>query len=349
LRRRRAASQWLHRPDGGTPASVVGHLLAVQAQDAEASRLAVRARATRVTRADVLAAETSGELVTTWLMRGTMHLVRREDIGWLHALTAPRLETASRRRLGQEGVTEDQADRAVGIIVAALADEGPLTRRQLAERIAPHGIRTEGQALVHLILHAALRGQVVLAADHRGGRAPLLAADVLGAPLDRDKVDRDAALAELVRRWLAARSPAGERDLARWSGLPLGDVRRGLRSIPGELDEEPGGLVALRGGDRTPPPSTPTRVLGAFDELLLGWRDLDFLLPAEHRAEVITNGGGLVRPAVAVDGAVRAAWRARRTGARLAVDVAPFDARRLPGLDAELADLARFEGRALAG
>jgi hypothetical protein len=299
-----------------------------------------------VTRAGVLAAETSGELVTTWLMRGTMHLVRREDVGWLHALTAPRLETASRRRLGQEGVTEDQADRAVGIIVAALADEGPLSRRQLAERIARHGIRTEGQALVHLIVRAALRGQVVLAADHRGGRAPLLAADVLGAPLDRDAVDRDAALAELARRWLAARSPAGEADLARWSGLPLGDVRRGLRAIGGELDAESGGLVALRGAHRAPPPPTPTRVLGAFDELLLGWRELGFLLPPEHRAEVITNGGGLVRPAIVADGAVRASWRARRTARRLAVEVVPFDASPLPGLDAELADVARFEGRA---
>ena len=54
-----------------------------------------------------------------WLNRGTLHLVASEDYPWLHALTAPTLLTASARRLAQEGVTPDAAERGVTAIERA--------------------------------------------------------------------------------------------------------------------------------------------------------------------------------------------------------------------------------------
>ncbi len=104
LRRARAAAQLLHRPRGGA-VEAVEHLLAVQAQDLRAARLALRARAKRLRAADVDAALTDERaLVVGWLMRGTLHLVGSEDYHWLLALTAPGRVTANARRLGQEGV-----------------------------------------------------------------------------------------------------------------------------------------------------------------------------------------------------------------------------------------------------
>ena len=46
-------------------------------------------------------------------------------------------------------------------------------------------------------------------------------------------MDRDSALAELARRFLAGHAPADERDLAKWAGLPLRDARAGLRGDRG--------------------------------------------------------------------------------------------------------------------
>ena len=91
LRARRAAAQGLHPAVGGGPEAVVARLLAVQAQDYRAARLAVRARAPGgPPAAAVDAALTAGRsLVIAWLMRGTLHLVGREDHAWLLALTAP--------------------------------------------------------------------------------------------------------------------------------------------------------------------------------------------------------------------------------------------------------------------
>src|SRR4051794_8982818 len=146
LRARRAAAQGLHPVAGGPPEAVVARLLAVQAQDIRAARLALRAGAAGwVGTADVRAAlGRDGALVVAWLMRSTLHLVRREDHPWLLALTGPTQEAAARRRFAQLGVTPDAAERAVAGIERALGTEGPLSRPGPPPRRAPAGAPPEG-------------------------------------------------------------------------------------------------------------------------------------------------------------------------------------------------------------
>jgi len=64
------------------------------------------------------------------------------DYPWLHALTTPPLHTANARRLAQEGVSPDLADRGVDVVERSLARDGPLTRRQLGDRIRAAGVAT---------------------------------------------------------------------------------------------------------------------------------------------------------------------------------------------------------------
>jgi hypothetical protein len=304
LRRDRAAAQLLHRPLGGA-VDVVEHLLAVQAQDLRAARLALRARAKGVRAADIDAALTDKRaLVVGWLMRGTLHLVGRDDYTWLLALTAPGRLAGNARRLGQEGVSPDDADRAVAIIERALADEGPLTRPELAERIAARGIRTEGQAMPHLLMLAALRGVAVLGPlRDDGAHAFVLAHDWLGgAPAP---VERDGALAELARRYLRGHGPANAADLAAWAGLALRDARAGLDAIAQELRGR-GDLLDL--AQRAPAPdAVPPRLLPAFDPYMLGWKDRAFAVPARH-ARRVHPGGGMVRATATVDGRAVGTW-----------------------------------------
>jgi hypothetical protein len=88
------------------------------------------------------------------------------------------------------------------------------------------------------------------------------------------------------------------------------------------------------------------RLLGRFDDYLLGWRGRDLILDPRH-ARRIQAGGGWIHPAVVVDGRVVGTWRARRAGDRLEVSVEPFGrlpAGSRPGLEAEVADLGRFLG-----
>ena len=157
----RLSAQLLSGSSATTALDVAERLLAIQGQDARGARLAIRARTVGLRSVDVDRAMTADRaLVTTWLNRGTLHVVRSEDYWWLHPLTNPALRTGNARRLSQEGVSPAAADRGVEVVERSLAAEGPLTRRQLRERIAAAGVRVEGQALVHILFLASLRGLV---------------------------------------------------------------------------------------------------------------------------------------------------------------------------------------------
>lgn len=299
----RLAAQVLSGEPLRSAEQVAERLLAVQGQDPRGARLAVRARTERVTAADVDRALTEERsLLITWLNRGTLHLVRSEDYPWLHALTTPPLLTSSTRRLRQEGVSERDAERGVETIVAALADEGPLTRAQLRERLDSAGVPTAGQALVHLLFLTTLRGLSVRGPMAGKEHAYALVSDWLGEPT---AVDREPALAELARRYLVGHGPADDRDLARWAGLPLRDARAGLEAIAAELRQRQDGLVELKGAGR-PAPLPPPRLLGAYDPLLLGWTSREEVV-GPHRLLVTDNG--LFRPFALVAGRAVATWR----------------------------------------
>jgi hypothetical protein len=293
----RARAQLLQRPRGLTAADVVERLLAVQAQDARALPLALRARGADLGDGEALA--------ITWLMRGTLHLVRREDVHWLLALTAPRQVAGNRRRLLRLGIGEAVAERAVRLMRDALADRGPLPRAVLADMLRERDIPVAGQAIAHLTHRAALAGAIALGVD----RAFVL----LDWPPGPE--------GDLGARYRAAHPHATPADLARWSGLPLGVARAALRDA-----HEP----TWRAGP------VPVRLLGAFDELLLGYRDRTPTLAAEHERHVYP-GGGILRPVVIEDGVVKATWRLRAGE----VAIEPFaDIADQAGLAAEIAAIA---------
>jgi hypothetical protein len=299
----RLTAQLLAGPPARSPLAVAQRLLAVQGQDLRGARLALRARSEGLTVADLDRALTEERsLLITWLNRGTLHLVASDDYPWLQALTTPPLLTGNARRLAQEGVTPAAADRGVAAIEQALTEDGPLTRDQLRDRVAAARVPTKGQALVHVLFLAALRGVAVRGPIAGNQHAYALVRDWLGEP---QPVDRDRALAELARRYLAGHGPAGDRDLARWAGLPLRDARAGLTAIASELTEREDGLVDLARRAPAAEPS-PTRLLGAFDPLLLGWCSREAVL-GSNAASVIA--GGVFRPFALIGGRAVATWR----------------------------------------
>ena len=331
----RLTAQMLSGPPAGDPAAVAERLLAVQGQDPRGARLAIRARSSGLTAADVdRALSDERSILITWLNRGTLHLVRREDYPWLHALTTPPLFTASARRLAQEGVSPAAADRGVAVIERALSDEGPLTRAQLGERIAAAKVRTEGGALLHLLMLASLRGLTVRGPMAGKQHAYVLVRDWLGEPVP---VDRAAALAELARRYLAGHGPADDRDLARWAGLPLRDVRAGLVAIAPELEQRKDGLVELKRRPAAAGLPAP-KLLGSFDPLLLGWRSREPIL-GTNQGVVTLNG--IFRPIALVGGRAVATWT--MPGGEVTLE--PFGRitrRDAAALEADAADVVRF-------
>jgi hypothetical protein len=150
-------------------------------------------------------------------------------------------------------------------------------------------------------------------------------------------VDRAVALAELARRYLAGHGPADDRDLARWTGLPLRDARAGLDAIASELDVRRDGLVELT--RRSPAAQLPPpRLLGQFDPLLLGWVSREPVLGGHKK---IVTANGMFRAFALVRGRAAAIWK--MSNGKVALE--PFG--RLTRKDAaalvdEAADVVRF-------
>ncbi len=286
-----------------SPVAVAERLLAVQGQDPRGARLAVRARTAGVTAADVDRELTEDRsLLITWLNRGTLHLVRSEDYPLLHLLTAPTHFAGCKRRLQNEGVSEGDGERAMKVIEKTLADEGPLSGQDLRTRLESADVPTEGQIFIHLMFIAAARGILVRGPMVGKQHAYVLVRDWLGK---QKPVDRERAVIELARRYLAGHGPADDRDLARWAGLPLRDARAGLAAIAGELEEREDGLVELKRHPATAP-VPPPRLLGAFDPLLLGWTSRDEVV-GPHKILVTING--IFRPFALVGGRAVATWK----------------------------------------
>jgi hypothetical protein len=309
-------AQLLAGPPARSPEAVCERLLAVQAQDPRGFRLAVRARTSGLTVAGVDAALASGALVVSWLNRGTLHLVRAEDYWLLHPLTTPRLATGNAARLRQEGVSPRDAERGVAAVVSALSD-GPLGRTALRAAVGAAGVPVAGQALVHVLVLATLRGLVVRGPMVGREHGFVLVSSWLGPPV---LWDRDEALRELGRRYVVAHGPATDRDLAKWAGIRLTDARRALD-----------GVRQPRAVRDVPPP----RLLGAFDEVLMGWESRAPVLGA-YESRVVS--GGLFRPFALVDGVAAGLWRIERQR----VVVEPFGDLDVSRLDAEARDVERF-------
>lgn len=322
----------------------------VQAQATAPARLAVRPRSTGLdARAVTRACNDERSVVRTWTVRGTLHMVPAEDVGWLVGLLGPVFAAAGRRRRLQLGLDEDACDRGLRALRAVLADSGPLVRGDLVRELAARGVALDprSQAPAHLLAYAAMRGLVCRGPDAPGDEPTyVLLADWVGA---RPAVEPDDALAELARRHLRAFGPAGPEDFATWSGLPRAQARRGFELVGAELAEveaagERAWLLAaadpLADLDAADARGPCVRLLPHFDTSLLGHRSRHLAL-APAFARRINRGGGWIHPTLAVDGRVLGTWR--RDGPTITVDpFAPLDPALLPGLEAEAADIGRF-------
>lgn len=319
-----------------------------QAQDVYAGPLTFRARSRRLTAADVHRARTDERsLLRTWVMRKTIHLIPTEDAGWLLPLFEPAIEKWSRRRLVQLGMPGGRQEKALEAIGRALDGEGPITRSEASDRVESAGVTLDTQTRLHVTLLAVTSGMACLGPDQGRQACLVLRQDWLG---ELPPFDREAALAELARRYLRAFGPATDRDLASWSGLGLREVRAGLEAIAPELVDVRVGdipMVELAEARRRAPATPQVRLLGPFDTYLLGYASRDFAVAPRHMAALKQGGGGWIRPVILRDGEVIGGWRYARKQGRIEATIGSHgslapDVR--SAVEAEVADIARFEG-----
>ena len=325
----RLAAQWLAGPGAATPLDAVRRLGAVQGQDFPGAVTSIALRTAERRRKDVEVALDDGEIVRSWPMRGTLHVLAADDLHWMLDLLGHRALAGLARRWGQLGLTEPDAERAREIVTAALAGGGRMRRADLLAAIEDGGVAITGQRGYHLLWYVAQTGTLCLGpTDGSGEQLFVLLDEWVRAPR---RLAGEEALGELARRFFLGHGPATVQDLARWAGIPLRDARAGLAVARPELE-----ALDVDGAEHFLDPGTPGRLaacrteaagvflLPGFDEFVLGYRDRTTILDKEFAERIVPGNNGMFRPTVVHGGQIVGNWGWTGRGAERAVQATPF-------------------------
>ena len=303
----------------------------IQAQYAPSMYIGLWSRLAGFERDALTRALERGTVVQGTLLRGTIHLVSREDY-WpmVTAIRAARRENWVRYQRGR--VTGPQAERAAATVRRRL-EAGASDRKTLIEGM--DATRFNGAQLWLDILRVRPGGTW----EHRRADVYALAEERLGAP---PALDRDAAAELLVRRYLQGFGPAGPKEIAAWAGLPPRRVNELLEGMElRRFRTEEGGLLVdlprlpLPGADQVAPP----RFLPTWDATLLAHARRTQILPEQHRAKVFSVKTPQSTETFTVDGQVAGTWKWDKDRVRLA-PFGPLSRAARSELDAEAERLA---------
>lgn len=325
----RLVAQRIAGTGSATATEAVRRLTALQAQDYNGALTSVALRTASGTRQSVESALNAGEIVKSWPMRGTLHLVVAEDLSWMLHLMAARAVAGAVARRAQLELDTPQLEHARQRAVSALAGGNQLSRNEILTWWHEGGLVTSGQRGYHLLWHLAQTGTLCFGPVRDGVQRVVLVDEWIGHPR---RLEREEALGELAWRYFRSHGPATVKDFARWTNLVAADVRAGLALAQPRLV-----CVDVDGVQHFMDPQTPDLLdacrrqargvflLPGFDEFLLGYRDRRAVLPAQFADRIVPGGNGVFRPTVVSDGQVVGTWKHAGRGTKRTLAATPFE------------------------
>ena len=328
---RRLGAQRLTGEPFKSPLDAIRSLTAVQSQDYAGAKWALGQRSRRTTDAELDRLFDEGAILRTHVLRPTWHFVLPEDIGWLVALTGPRIRAGLVARNRELEIDDRVAARAGALFASALAGGRHLTRAELGQVLSAGRISPEGQRLPHLIMRAEL--DALIASGPRRGKQFTYALLKERAPNAR-ALGRDEAVAELTLRYFRSHGPAQIQDFVWWSGLRMADARTGLASAGKGLERRviDGKDYWFDSGVGPQIKAAPVaHLLPNYDEYTVAFRDRAEILHADlpFDPDVFARAGAsgttsisfgsILANVVTIRGKVRGSWRRslERDGVRL--------------------------------
>ncbi len=332
-----------HRPD-----DIVRWHGAMQAQDYGPAKWSVGQRSANLLDLDLDRAVADGSIVRTHVLRPTWHFVARDDLRWLLALTGPRVQQHNAGRYRELGLDPRTRARAEAVVASALRGGNHLTRKRIAEVLEERGIDCSGQRLPHILMHCEL--EALICSGGGGGREHTYALVEKRVPAARPQ-DRNQAVVELVRRYLASHGPATVKDLSWWSSLTVADITQALSSLGAKVEAHSLDGIVLWSTPSDPlPRGGPTiHLLQGYDELIVGYTESRFFGdPRSAAARAAWTDRSLPAGVVLRGGNVAGHWRRTARKDAIRVEAVMYDEPEPPivrAVEAAAKRLRRFTGR----
>jgi hypothetical protein len=271
LLRHRLYNQQLTQPQFATPVEVVAWLGAVQAQEFPGALWSIGQRMLGASAEQLNEAFDTGAILRTHVMRPTWHFVAPADLRWLLALTAPRVHALNASYYRRFELDAGVLKRCHAVLARALRGGQYRTRVELQKALQQAGIDRNGIGLGLIMMHAELEG-LICSGPRRGKQFTYALLEERVPPTPA--LSREAALAELARRYFTSHGPAQVHDFAWWSGLTVADTRAALAMLGDQFEH-----IKLDGKaywfKPAAPPAIPRRahLLPTYDEYGIAYKD----------------------------------------------------------------------------
>ncbi|WP_084523406.1 winged helix DNA-binding domain-containing protein [Nocardia inohanensis] len=350
----RMRRQYVDPRAGRDAVEVARRLCGVQAQVTSAAETAVALRRSAGEPGAVVAALNEGRLVKTWAMRGTLHALTPDLAPSVLSLMASARTWEKPAWTRVSGATPEDVAALVDA-VREILDGAVLTRDELVTALLKkprfHPMEEHlrsgwGSMLKPLAWQGALCHGPAQGTSITFANPAQLIPGWSGIP------DPDTAAPAVISAYLGAYGPATPEIFNAWmfrGFLSKKTVRRWFSDLGEQLTEVEvegrTGFVLTAHADElaATEPARSVRLLGPFDQYVLGPGTNDtILLPGDHRAKV-SRTAGWISPLVLIDGRIAGTWET--TGADLVVSM--FDDARAPlkELKGEAAHVARALGQ----
>jgi hypothetical protein len=291
------------------PEDVVHWLGAVQSQDYGAAKWALGLRLPGTIDRDIERAFAEGAILRTHVMRPTWHFVSPEDIRWLLALTAPRVNASCASNYRRFELDDAVFRQCNVVLTKALEGGKQLTRAELASRLEQAGIAVgDGVRLAHIFIHAELDG-LICSGARRGKQFTYALLEERVPPVNL--LERDTALAEFARRYFTSHGPATLQDFVWWSGLAVTDARAGLAMVTSQLAHEVVDGQTYWFAVSTLPAKALTQeahLLPNFDEYMVGYKERSAIFDASH-TKYLDSPSSILTNTMVLHGQIVGTWR----------------------------------------
>ena len=207
----------------------------VQCQDYNAGKWAIGLRIKNSTEKKISDALQSENIIRTHVLRPTWHFVHKDDIRWMLDLSTPQIKKNMSRQEGYRDLKEETFRNSRNLLISTLDGGVQMKREEIKELLLQSKTIPDVRYLGLVLMDAEIHQVICNGTDMKNQVTYRLFDEKIP---DHKTLNRTESVEKLVGRYFTSHGPATLQDFARWSGLSITEIKKGINDLQerGEID-----------------------------------------------------------------------------------------------------------------